>query len=91
MVTQMLRQEDAEVFKLYSHAKLAMMREALGKLDRQANERIIASTEQASTEQASTEQASTEQASRGISCTFLVTIDLLVAIPKGTKCRFWKG
>ena len=86
MVTQMLRQEDAEVFKLYSHAKLAMMREALGKLDRQANERIIASTEQASTE-----QASTEQASRGISCTFLGTIDLLVAIPKGTKCRFWKG
>ena len=39
MVTQMLRQEDAEVFKLYSQAKLGMMREALDKLDRQANER----------------------------------------------------
>lgn len=39
MVTQMLRQEDADVFKLYSQAKLGMMREALDKLDRQANER----------------------------------------------------
>jgi integrase len=39
MVTQMLRQSDAEVFKLYSQAKLGMMREALGKLDRMANER----------------------------------------------------
>jgi integrase len=39
MVTQMLRQGDAEVFKLYSQAKLGMMREALAKLDRQANER----------------------------------------------------
>jgi integrase len=39
MVTQMLRQSDAEVFKLYSQAKLGMMREALAKLDRQANER----------------------------------------------------
>lgn len=48
MVTQMLRQEDAEVFKLYSQAKLGMMREALAKLDRQANERVIASTEKAS-------------------------------------------
>ena len=38
-VTQMLRQGDAEVFKLYSQAKLVMMREALAKLDRQANER----------------------------------------------------
>jgi integrase len=44
MVTQMLRQEDAEVFKLYSQAKLGMMREALAKLDRQANERGISST-----------------------------------------------
>ena len=35
----MLRQGDAEVFKLYSQAKLGMMREALAKLDRQANER----------------------------------------------------
>jgi len=39
MVTQMLRQSDAEVFKLYSQAKLGMMREALAKLDRKANER----------------------------------------------------
>ena len=35
----MLRQGDAEVFKLYSQAKLGMMREALAKLDRKANER----------------------------------------------------
>ncbi|HEX4166747.1 MAG TPA: tyrosine-type recombinase/integrase [Bryobacteraceae bacterium] len=39
VVTQMLRQGDAEVFKLYSQAKLGMMREALTKLDRKANER----------------------------------------------------
>ncbi|HUA63384.1 MAG TPA: tyrosine-type recombinase/integrase, partial [Verrucomicrobiae bacterium] len=39
MVTQMLRQGDAEVFKLYSQAKLGMMREALANLDRLANER----------------------------------------------------
>ena len=39
MVTQMLRQGDAEVFKLCSQAKLGMMREALAKLDRQAKER----------------------------------------------------
>ena len=39
MVTQMLRQEDADAFKLYSQAKLGMMREALANLDRQANER----------------------------------------------------
>jgi integrase len=44
MVTQMLRQSDADVFKLYSQAKLGMMREALAKLDRQANERGISST-----------------------------------------------
>jgi len=36
MVTQMLRQSDAEVFKLHGQAKLAMMREALARLDRQA-------------------------------------------------------
>ena len=47
MVTQMLRQGDAEVFKLYSQAKLGMMREALAKLDRQVNERAILSTEKA--------------------------------------------
>ena len=38
-VTQMLRQGDAEVFKRYSQTKLGMMREALAKLDRLANER----------------------------------------------------
>jgi integrase len=37
-VTQMLRQGDSGVFKRYSQAKLNMMREALTKLDRQANE-----------------------------------------------------
>ena len=37
-VTQMLRQGDAAVFKRYSQAKLNMMREALSKLDRLANE-----------------------------------------------------
>ncbi|MGH9406752.1 MAG: hypothetical protein ACRD3D_13070 [Terriglobia bacterium] len=37
-VTLMLRQGDAEVFKRYSQAKLNMMREALGRLDRRANE-----------------------------------------------------
>jgi integrase len=37
-VTQMLRQGDSDVFKRYSQAKLAMMREALAKLDRSANE-----------------------------------------------------
>ena len=37
-VTQMLRQADSQVFKRYSQAKLMMMREALAKLDRQANE-----------------------------------------------------
>lgn len=44
-VTQMLRQTDADVFKLYSQAKLGMMREALAKLNRQANERRIFSTQ----------------------------------------------
>jgi integrase len=48
MVTQMLRQGDADVFKLYSQAKLGMMREALAKLDRQANERGVSSTTLAS-------------------------------------------
>ena len=38
-VTQMLRQGDAAVFKRYSQAKLNMMREALARLDREANER----------------------------------------------------
>ena len=48
MVTQMLRQGDADVFKLYSQAKLGMMREALAKLDRQANERGNSSTQRVS-------------------------------------------
>ena len=38
-VTQMLRQGDAAVLKRYSQAKLNMMRGALEKLDRNANER----------------------------------------------------
>jgi integrase len=37
-VTQMLRQGDAKVFKKYSQMKLQMKREALTKLNRQANE-----------------------------------------------------
>ena len=37
-VTQMLRQTDAKVFKKYSQMKLQMKREALDKLNRQANE-----------------------------------------------------
>ena len=41
MVTQMLQQSDAGVFKLYSQAELGMMREALA---RQANERGISGT-----------------------------------------------
>jgi hypothetical protein len=39
-VTQLLRQGDSSVFKRYSQAKLAMMREALTRLDRQANEHV---------------------------------------------------
>ena len=37
-VTQMLRQSDAQVMKKYSQMKLRMKREALEKLNRQANE-----------------------------------------------------
>jgi integrase len=37
-VTQLLRQGDAQVFKKYSQMKLQMKREALGQLNRQANE-----------------------------------------------------
>src|SRR5438128_8523776 len=37
-VTQLLRQGDAKVFKKYSQMKLQMKREALQKLNRQANE-----------------------------------------------------
>ena len=37
-VTQLLRQSDAKVFKKYSQMKLQMKREALGKINRKANE-----------------------------------------------------
>ena len=37
-MTQLLRQGDAKVFKKYSQMKLQMKREALGKLNRTANE-----------------------------------------------------
>ena len=37
-VTQMLRQGDSGVFKRYRQAKLNMMREALARLNRRANE-----------------------------------------------------
>lgn len=37
-VTQLLRQGDSQVFKRYSQMKLQMKREALGKINRQANE-----------------------------------------------------
>jgi integrase len=37
-VTQLLRQGDAQVFKKYSQMKLQMKREALGKVNRRANE-----------------------------------------------------
>jgi hypothetical protein len=37
-VTRMLPQSDAQVFKKYSQMKLQMKREALAKLNRQANE-----------------------------------------------------
>jgi hypothetical protein len=39
-VTQSLRQGDARVFKKYSQMKLQMKREALQKLNRQANEQV---------------------------------------------------
>jgi len=38
VVTQLLRQGDAKVFKKYSQMKLQMKREALVKLNRMANE-----------------------------------------------------
>ena len=37
-VSQMLRQGESSVFKRYSQAKFSMMREALERLDRRANE-----------------------------------------------------
>jgi hypothetical protein len=41
-VTQLLRQTDAKVFKKYSQMKLQMKREAMAKLNRQANEKECA-------------------------------------------------
>jgi integrase len=41
-VTQLLRQGDSKVFKKYSQMKLQMKREALGKMNRQANESHVA-------------------------------------------------
>lgn len=40
-VTQLLRQGDAKVFKKYSQMKLQMKREALVKMNRQANEQHL--------------------------------------------------
>jgi integrase len=40
-VTQLLRQSDSKVFKKYSQMKLRMQREALEKMNRQANEMTI--------------------------------------------------
>ena len=40
-VTQLLRQGDSQVFKRYSQMKLQMKREALEKLNRQANEMAL--------------------------------------------------
>jgi len=40
-VTQLLRQGDSQVFKKYSQMKLQMKREALEKLNRQANEMAL--------------------------------------------------
>jgi integrase len=48
-VAQALRQDDSAVFKRYSQAKLEMLREALGRLDRQANERSLGTAQPNST------------------------------------------
>src|SRR2546429_5428880 len=40
-VTQLLRQSDSKVFKKYSQMKLRMQREALEKMNRQANEMTV--------------------------------------------------
>ena len=40
-VTQLLRQDDAQVFKKYSQMKLEMKREALQKMNRRANELVL--------------------------------------------------
>ncbi len=41
LVTQLLRQGDSQVFKKYSQMKLQMQREALEKMNRQANEMAL--------------------------------------------------
>lgn len=46
-VTQLLRQTDAKVFKKYSQMKLQMQREALAKINRQANESGFTSSDTA--------------------------------------------
>ncbi len=46
-VTQLLRQGDAKVFKKYSQMKLQMKREALLKLNRQANDKSSSGTGEA--------------------------------------------
>jgi hypothetical protein len=43
-VTQLLRQSDSKVFKKYSQMKLRMQREALDKMNRQANEMTLEAT-----------------------------------------------
>ncbi|MGB2628089.1 MAG: hypothetical protein WAK20_14985 [Candidatus Acidiferrum sp.] len=40
-VTQLLRQGDSQAFKRYSQTKLQMKREALDKINRQANEMLL--------------------------------------------------
>ena len=47
-VTQLLRQTDAKVFRKYSQMKLQMKREALDKLNREANETNVGSRESGS-------------------------------------------
>jgi integrase len=42
--TQLLRQSDSKVFKEYSQMKLRMQREALDKMNRQANEMTVEAT-----------------------------------------------
>lgn len=49
-VIQMLRQGDSQVFKKYSQMKLLMKREALGKINRRANEMSVVVTQQGSGE-----------------------------------------
>jgi hypothetical protein len=79
MITQMPRQGDADAFKLCSQAKLVMMREALAKLDRQANKRG--------------EISSTVRPNRAISDTFIGTAGAPRALWRkdDTKEVVWSG